>query len=192
MADTTQIIDRETSKGQLTGETDGQTITLYMDGEQVAEGRPTRLTGKMRRQLDDQYTHRIDVYPITETEHAAYEKAAEQAKKERKEAALKTARNDASQTVMVKRRAGSGILVTGAPNRAVSDLLTEIVRDADIDLEADWSGGSREMTIGEILSLDSEVVAARSSDSDSYEDPRHEANCGARYSRSAACECGAA
>lgn len=199
MADTMQIINRETSKGQLTGEADGQTITLYMDGEQVSEGRPTRLAGKMHRQLDDKYTHRVDVYPITEAEHAAYQKAAEQAKQERKEAALKTARNKANQTVTVKRRAGSGILVTGSPNPAVSDLLTEIARKAGLDLEADWSGGSREMTIGEILSLDSDddvsdsgrrEAAARASDSKSYEDQRHEANCGARYSRSAACECG--
>jgi len=204
MADTKKIIDRNTLQGRLTGEiptTGYPTLTLYLDGEQVESGSPTKLEGRLARQVADVYTHRLGDYPLTASEMSRINDAKEAYQERRLKKGREQAEQYADAEVTIERRAGTGLTLAGAADLpdALRALLRGQLDDADLDLDPDWTGGSTEVTISTLLNdtdddqhgRPAEQVSQSVSDNSKH-DPRHEPNCGARYSASAACECGAA
>lgn len=204
MADAKKIIDRDTSQGRLTGEiptTGYPTLTLYLDGEQVGSGSPTKLEGRLARQVADRYTHRLGDYPLTASEMSRINDAEEAYQEGRLKKGREQAEQYADVEVEIERRAGTGLTLAGVAD--LPDALRALIRsqldEADLDLDPDWTGGSTEVTINALLNdtdgdqhgRPAEQMSQSVSD-DSYHDPRHEASCGARYSASAACECGVA
>jgi hypothetical protein len=204
MADTKKIIDRDTSQGHLTGEiptTGYPTLTLYLNGKQVESGSPTKLEGRLARQVADAYTHRLGDYPLAASEMSRLDNAKEAYQERRLKKGRELAEQYADVEVTIERRAGTGLTLAGAADLpdALRKLLRSQLDDADLDLDPDWTGGSTKVTISDLLDhtdgdrheRPAEQVGQSVSDN-SYHDPHHEMNCGARYSASAACECGAA
>lgn len=197
MKDTDQIIDRDVKGGEahLTGffevRDEEPKIVIYLDGNEIELARHTsQLPSAYESQLPDKFSHIVGDVPLTADENDRYETLVEEYEQERYETALKQAETHSDTTIKVEKRAGIGLHIVEAdvPSE-LRDLLDEELSEDDVDLEAGWERLSGETTVAEILADDEEE--GRDSRSGSYYDPRHEANCGARYSKSAACECAA-
>jgi hypothetical protein len=203
MADAKKIIDRDTSQGRLTGELvrdGGPVIQLFLDDDPLDEGTPCLLPPNFEDQVPDKFSHIIGQVPLTEEEVEPYFNAKEKYETERKAQAQRLAEERPDAEVGLTRTQGIGwrIVDTDDLDEALVSYLSERAEAAgkELDVPTGWDGfETLTTTVGEIISAAETRRARHEAEAetrdDSYHDARHEANCGARYSASAACECGA-
>jgi len=196
-----KVIDRDTSQGHLTGDLaqdDEPTIRLFLNGDQIEEGEPSPIPSNYEDQVPDHFTHIIGQVPLTEEEVQPYYDAEEKYKAEREARGKRLAKEQPSAKVGLTRTQGIGwhLVDTGHLDDALVRHISDHVEAAgkELDVPRTWEGfGVLETTVREIISAAGSRRARRESEGeameDTYRDPRHESNCGARYSASATCEC---
>jgi hypothetical protein len=171
-------------------------MRIDVDGEELCTGRVQRLESNLQRQLPDKFERRVKTFPITAEEKDMFDEACA----EYEQYGAHLAEKHPEQPVTITRSPGVGYMVyTRDLDPALADYLDGLADDAakNLQMKAGWEKiKDKETTVGDLVDAAdrtrTEREQANADYEPSYRDERHEANCGARYSKSAACECGAA